>query len=75
MCTEAQVTLGILDIHSVCPHQTHHTISYLVLADILASGHGELSAIDVSIQSHTLLNKDTHLERDEKKRGVSVCRV
>lgn len=34
--------------------QTPKNEAYLVLANILASGHWELSSIDVSIKSHTL---------------------
>lgn len=54
------------------------SISYLVLANILASGHRELSPIDISIQSHTLERTHT-ITRVNKpsihNQAVSVSQV
>jgi len=42
-------------------------LAYLVLANILSSGHRELSSIDISIQSHTL-------EKNERIASESFAR-
>lgn len=56
MCSQhfRDFILCVLSLSNESVIQEQRVDSYLVLSNILASGHRELSSIDISIESHTL---------------------